>query len=111
MPSRAELTLYQGDSYVGGVTVRNADGTPADIAGYTALAQIRRGAADVDPVIAAEFTAVVVSPNINLSLTSAQTRPLAGQYQWDLQITSPTAIVTTILMGRVRVAAEVSRAA
>lgn len=111
MPSRAELLLYQGDSYAAGVIVRNSDGTPADITGYTALAQIRRASADTDPVIAAEFTTAVTSPLINISLTPAQTVALAGQYQWDLQIVSPADVVTTILAGRVRVTAEISRAA
>lgn len=110
MPARANIDIYQSDSFTLGVQVRNSNGTPADITGYTAIAQIRRASADADPVIAAEFTCAVTSPLVNISLTPEQTRTLRGQYVWDLQITSPAEVVTTILAGRVRVTAEVSRA-
>ena len=108
MPSRAELSIYQGDSYAATVTVRTVTGAEADITGYAATAQIRLACADVSPVVA-EIACVVDSPNVNLSLTPEQTVELAGNYQWDLQIISPAGIVTTILAGRVRVTAEVTR--
>ena len=110
MPGHANLEIMQGDTYTLGVQVRNSNGTPADITGYTAIAQIRRASAGADSVVAAEFTCAVTSPLVNISLTPAQTVTLAGQYVWDLEITSPTDVVTTILAGRVRVMAEVSRA-
>jgi hypothetical protein len=109
--TRSDLSIYQGDDYSAIVTVRNADGTPADISGYTALAQIRRAPADADSVVVQTMTTVVASPNINLSLTNAQTQALTGRYVWDLQIISSTGAITTILAGRVTVTAEVTRAA
>lgn len=105
------LQVFQGDDFAAIVLVTNADGTPANITGYTALAQIRRAVADVDPVVVATFTATVASPNVNLSLSNAQTRPLTGRYVWDLQLTSPAGVITTVVAGRVVVTAEVSRVA
>jgi hypothetical protein len=108
---RTNLTIYQGDDYAAVVTVRNADGTPADISTYTAEAQIRRAAADVDEVVVATFTAVVASPAVNLTLTHDQTLPLTGSYVWDLQLVSAGGVITTIMAGQVRMTAEVTRAA
>lgn len=111
MTGRADLTIYQGDDMAWIVTVTLEDNvTPADITGYTAVAQIRRGAADSDPVVVTTFTTAVVSPEVSMSLSHDQTELLCGRYVWDLQLTSPAGIVTTILKGNVAVTAEVTRA-
>lgn len=106
-----DLNLYQGDDFAAMVTVRTSDGSPADITGYTALAQMRREVADSDAVVAATFTSTVSSPYVILSLAHTVTEDLTGRYVWDLQVTSGTGAITTILAGRVSVTAEVSRAA
>lgn len=112
MTGRADLTIYQGDDMAWEVHVTLEDGvTPADITGYTALAQIRRSVADQEAVVDATMTTAVVTPNVSLSLTHDQTELLCGRYVWDLQLTSPTDIVTTILQGNVKVTAEVTREA
>ena len=107
---RADLTIYQGDDMAWIVTVTLEDGTtPADITGYTALAQIRHSVADSDPVVVTSFACIVASPEVSMSLTHDQTGLLCGRYVWDLQLTSPADIVTTILGGNVKVTAEVTR--
>lgn len=105
-----DLQIYQGDTPAWNVTVLADSGSPANIAGYTARAQIRRAPADADAVVAAEMSAVVESPYVHLSLTAEQTTPLTGRYVWDLQLTGPTGEVITIMYGKVAVKAEVTRA-
>jgi hypothetical protein len=109
--ANGDLGIYQGDDWAAMVTVKNADGTDADLTGYTAQSQIRTGPADQVWEISAEITCAVVPPNqISLSLTSAQTGQLEQpNYCWDLQITSPANIITTILAGNVTVQPEVTR--
>lgn len=109
----ADLAIYQGDDWAATVTVTNADGTPADLTGYTAQSQIRTGPADQTYLVAAELLCDVVLPNlISLSLTHDQTTLLTEPtYQWDLQITSSAGEITTILRGDVNVAPEVTREA
>ena len=107
--TNSNIDIYQGDDYAATVTVYNADGTPADITDYTARAQIRRAVADAEPVVTAEFTAVVQSPEIQLSLSHDVTAVLGGRYVWDLQIVSEAGTVTTILAGKVIAIAEVTR--
>src|SRR5262245_2750693 len=109
MPSQADLLLFQSDDYSGTVTVYASDGTPANITGYTALAQIRRAVADQEPVVAVTIGTTITSPNVALAIPGAQTKTLSGQYVWDLQLTSPTNIVTTVVKGKVKVELEVSR--
>jgi hypothetical protein len=110
MVKRANLQIYQGDDYVATVTVKNADGTPADLSGYTAKAQIRRNVADLQPAVTVELLATIASPFINLFLTHDQTLVLSGTYVWDLQLTEiATGAVTTILAGQVPVTPEVTR--
>src|SRR5262245_31138429 len=107
--TRDDLKIYQGDDYAGTVTVRNDDGTPADLTGYTAQSQIRRAVADSEPVIAVQITTTIDSPNILLAIPKEETEPLSGRYTWDLQLTSSGNAITTIMAGKVIVTPEVTR--
>jgi len=109
MPSSANLQIYQGDDFAATVTVTNPDGTAADISTYTAQSQMRRQVADLDATVAAEITTSVTSPYVYLSLTHVQTSQLSGMYVWDLQLTSSTGTVITILAGKAPVTQEVTR--
>jgi hypothetical protein len=110
--SKANLDLVQGDDYVATVTVTNANGTPADISGYTAKAQIRQDVADEARRVDVEIATAVASPNVTLTIPHAITQTLtAASYVWDLQLTSAGGQITTILAGTVVVTREVTRAA
>ena len=109
---KANLEIYQGTDWSATVTVLNADGTPADITGCTAKAQIRRDVADQARRVEVEITTAVASPVVNLSIPHAQTQALScGSYVWDLDLTSPADLITTVLAGVVVVTREVTRAA
>jgi hypothetical protein len=105
------LLIYQGDDYAAVVTVQTLDGTPADLTGYTAEAQIRRDVADRQPVVTATMNVNIelTTSSIFLTLTHTQTLALMGTYVWDRQITDTNGVVTTILAGPVTVTQEVTR--
>jgi len=108
--THADLLIYQGDDWAAIVNVTNEDGTPADITGYQAQAQIRRAVADEDTTFIIELGALVVPPDrISITIPHTQTTLLDGQYVWDLQLVTPGQIITTILAGKVRVTQEVTR--
>lgn len=104
------LEIMQGDDYAAIVTVTDALGDPADLSGYGAQAQIRHYFADYDPAVAVEIAAAVVLPDeVHLGIPAAQTAALRSGYVWDLQLVSPSGVITTILHGPVRVRYEVTR--
>lgn len=105
------LDVFQGDTFGTEIDFFNADGTDADLTGYTALAQIRADVADVAPEVIAELVINIVLPNtINLSLPYDVTERMTQDYVWDLQLTDSADVRTTPMGGDVRVTLEVSRA-
>ena len=106
----ANVSVYQGDDYAALVSVYNADGSDADLSGYTVEAQIRRKPAD-SSVLVESFNVAIQPPNtIALSLTHDQTLALAGSFVWDLQLTeTATGMITTILAGKLQGTLEVTR--
>ena len=111
MPAqKGDLLIYQGDDYAATVLVSH-DGIPPDsvLTGYTAKAQIRNGYADDFPTVLVEIQTYVNTPYINLSIPAAQTINLMGDYLWDLQVTDPSGVTTTILYGNATVLQEVTR--
>lgn len=106
MPTIADLAIYQGDDYAAVVTVSGVD----DLTGFTPQAQIRLGPADTNPQVVVEINAAVSPPNqINLTIPDAITTQLSGIYAWDLQITDPGGVISTLLAGKVVVTPEVTR--
>ena len=109
MAGRADLYIYQGDDYTALVTVMSDASTPADITGYTAQAQIREDVADNVAEVAVDIVTDVFSPYISLKIPSSVTVNLCGAYVWDLQVTDPGGLITTLLSGAALVTAEVTR--
>jgi hypothetical protein len=108
VPGKANLVVYQGDDYAAVVTVSGV----SDLTGYTAQAQIRLGPADTNPQVVVEIeTALVLPSTINLVIPNAITGQLSGMYAWDLQVTDPNGIISTLLAGNVTVTPEVTREA
>lgn len=111
MASKGDLLIYQGDDYLATVTVANQDGSPVDLTGFTAQAQIREDVADNAPEVVVEIAATVGTSTVELSIPNAETKLLNGAYRWDLQLTSADGFITTVLAGKVTVTAEVTRSA
>jgi hypothetical protein len=108
--SRADLLIDQGADYSATVIVQNIDGTPADLTGWTAKAQLRRGPADAAPEVEHEIATTVQAPQtVLLSIPHADTTLLTGRYAWDLDLISPTNQIVTVLQGAAIIDAEVTR--
>lgn len=107
LPTRVDLVLYQGDDFFLNVVV-DTTVTPIDLSTYTPKAEIRAspGAATV----IATFDAVIVDTvTIGLHLPSAESTLIATAASWDVQITDPAGVVTTICYGSVSPTKEVTR--
>lgn len=105
-PATVNLNLYAGDDVNLSIAVTDNAGTPADLTGYTAKAQIR---ATADAPTAKDFVAAVDADTVTLILTSAETTDMPVKGVWDCQITSTTGAVTTLCGGTVTTTPEVSR--
>lgn len=106
LPAKQDLDLYQGDDFYLDVTVKNQDGTPADLSGAVSTAQVRT--VPEDPTILASFVTSITTNVIHLHLLAADAAGLIpGPAFWDLQVAMPD--ITTLIAGKVTIHAEVTR--
>jgi hypothetical protein len=110
--AKLDLRVKQGASFSMDITLANPDGSPVDLTGAIARAQIRKAITDDAP--AAIFACTVASPQIRLELDAAQTAaiPVIGPvttYFWDMEIVWPTGRVDSPLWGYVIVRAEATK--
>jgi hypothetical protein len=107
---QANLDIYQGDDYAADVTVLNADGSAADLTGYTAQSQIRAALSDASPTATAQFAVAIAGNVITLMLSHDETKALtSASYVWDLQVIDSGGWITTLLAGAVKVTKEVTK--
>lgn len=107
-PCPVDLLVYAGDDLFLLVKVIDAStGQPSDLTGYTAVSQIR--ATPASATVLAEFVASIDTDGVLLHLTAADSAQLVGAAVWDVELTDPAGIVTTVAAGRVLASPEVSR--
>ena len=104
LPQTVNLNLYAANDTTTTLTVLNGDGTPADLAGVTVLAQIRDPAGE----LAATLAPAVAANVITLTLAHAAAAALPSTAAWDCQLTYPAGTVLTLCAGAVNVRAKVS---
>lgn len=109
MAQTYHIKVDQGATYKVTLTIQQPGGTPVDLNGFTAYAQMK----DVDGADVTAFAVDVVSPKnlgrVNVSLTALQTALLApGRYFYVFEIESG-GVVERVLEGFVLVAAGVTR--
>jgi hypothetical protein len=113
LPLRQDLALYRGDT--DGVPFRLwqdvIGGTPFDLTGVLARAQIRDV---IGGILLVELVVSITLPNeINVSLPASSWAafPRRSSGVWDLELTYPGAVVRTLVAGAVTISGDVTRAA
>ena len=108
LPIQVNLALYKGDDFTFLVTVRDSTGSPADLAGVTARAQIR--AAIGSPTVIGTFTPTIDVPagNIWLHLDDAVSSTLPASGVWDVEM-DRDGEVTTLAAGSITMTEDVTR--
>jgi hypothetical protein len=110
VPAVIHLAIYQGDDFGFALDVQDAAGSPVDLTGSTATAQMRK--TPNDPAVVATFAVTVDGSTITLRLSDTETAALpAAGGMWDVQVVRADGIVTTLAAGQARVYADVTRAA
>lgn len=110
------IELKRGDTLQVDVLWSQSNGTPVNLTGYTARMQVRPQPGDGAPILdltsGSGITLGGSAGTIAATAPPATTRTFApGEYVYDLELTSPTGVVTTIIAGQFVVYADVTRVA
>ena len=104
------LSIEQGASWQLQLDVDSSAGIDMDITGYTFASKLAKSHYDESPV---SMTSTIINTStgtFNLNLTPEQTAALdpAIEYIYDVEMTSPTGIVTRLIQGRATISAGVT---
>lgn len=105
-PAVYNIQMVAGDTFKETFDFTDAAGVPIDLDGYTFKSQVRQTAAGS---VVAEMSITAGTASVTRSIGTAVTATLSGDYQHDLQWTTPDDEVRTLLAGRFTVAGEVTR--
>jgi hypothetical protein len=103
-PGRYNISVYQGTTFTL-APIWLIDGAVVNVTGYTAKMQVREAADASSVIIELSTTNSRISVNgaagqFTLTLTSTETAALtAGDYVYDMNITSAGGVVTKLLQG------------
>jgi hypothetical protein len=108
------VEIDQGADWFFNVTYEQPAGTPVNITGYTAALQLRSLPESTTAVLSLTtgngITITGASGLVAVHATAVQTGAIiAGDYYYDLEITSPQGIVTRLVQGQALVNPQVTR--
>lgn len=104
----------QGADWYATFVYKDSGGTAINLTGYTAALQIRDTYADSTTDLALTSTSGITitgaTGTLAVRATATQTAAIAaGNYVYDLEITSSGAIVTRLVQGKITVSPQVTR--
>ena len=108
-----DININAGSTFVLGLTLKKANGTPFDLTGYTGRSQLRKTHTDatVDATFSVAFDSNRKSGKMSIGLSDVQTKALtlvSGVY--DVELVDPTGtVVTRLIEGKAKVSPEVTR--
>lgn len=107
----ANLYIDQGSTFTSTVTVEDANDNAVNITDYTLRGQIRKSYASTT---ATNFTTTIsdaTNGKFTITLSSVQTGALkAGRYVYDVEVISPSGVVTRVVEGQVTINPRVTQA-
>jgi PPE-repeat protein len=108
------VEIDQGADWFFNVTYQNPAGTPVNLTSYTAALQLRSLPESTTAVLSlatgSGITITGATGLVAVRATAAQTGAIiAGDYYYDLEITSPQGVVTRLVQGQALVNPQVTR--
>ena len=103
-PGRYNMKVYQGSTFSLAPQWK-IDGTYVNVTGYTAAMSVKNSPSSSTTIISltssnGRITVGTTDGKFTLALTAVETTALAaGQYVYDLEVTSPGGVVTRLLEG------------
>lgn len=110
MAQISNIYIDAGSSYSAIVNVRNGDGTPINLTGFTVAAQIRKsyGSLNSYNFTCSVFDAATGKVRMVLpAATSSTIKP--GRYLYDIEVTSPSGEKLRVLEGIVLITPEITK--
>ncbi len=108
-----DLRLYRSDNFNHQIIWQDDAGVPIDLTGYTAKMQARTKIGSSNVLMTATDTDGIVlggtAGTIDIQLDPLKTDIATEDNVYDLQVTSPTAFVTTVIQGAFTVIQDVTR--
>ena len=111
MAAERNIIIYQGDTYLHELRLRNSSNANINISTRSYSGQVRKTKTS-DTIIATFTTSITDGPNgvMQFSLLPEVTSNIkSGVYYYDLQETNST-IITTLIAGKATVQGEITRA-
>lgn len=114
-----DITIEQGTTFELALAIKNTDGSPKDLTGYTISGSIRTSA--VSATVVEDFTCTITSAAaglVTVGLTDSETSgiPTSGstydeytEYVYDIETESGSGVIERLLNGKVFVSPEVTR--
>jgi hypothetical protein len=106
----ANITIDQGSDYEALVEVEAADGSAADLNGYTARGQMRK---TYGSLTSFDLGATVADPDngtVRIFMSHELTSTIkAGRYVYDIEVVSDNGSVVRVIEGQVEVTPNVTR--
>lgn len=123
MSNKYDLTIYQGSTFEFSMRVKDSNGTPMNLTGYTGAMQIRSSYGAANPAVSLStgsgITINVPSSTINVAISAADTaaisvdrsngKPPKSTYVYDFELTDAQGKISKLLYGDVTVFGEVTR--
>lgn len=110
MADFVELQIESGATFSTEIIVREADGTPKNLASYSARSQMRKSYYSTTAI---DFSINITDSSngkISMELTAANTSNIrAGRYVYDVEIENDQSVVTRIFEGIVTVVPNVTK--
>lgn len=114
MAEQYSFVIDQGANWNLSITYKDSAGTAINLTGYTAAMQFRLTSSSATSALSlttgAGITITGATGTIAIAATAAQTGDMAAaKYDYDLEITSGTGVVTRLIQGVATVNAQVTR--
>lgn len=107
MAQSYNYTIDQGADWFLSVQYKDSAGTPIDLAGYTAAMQFRPVSSNTTALNLTSSSGITITPatgTLAIRITAAQSAVLeANQFDYELEITSGSGVVTRLIQGLVAV--------
>ena len=110
MAIKANLVIDQGTDFSAAINIEDDDGNVFSLSGYEAAAQMRKNYASSSATSFDVEIDTQVEGQINLSMNNSVTSLLEpGRYLYDVEIDSPSGVITRVVEGIVTVTPGMTR--